>query len=77
MCIRDRDRLPDASIYYSQTLELDPNSPYAHYMMGNVLLKQAKFEQAIIHYNKALQLKPDWENARRNLTIAEQKKRGF
>ncbi len=73
----EQDRLPDASIYYSQTLELDPNSPYAHYMMGNVLLKQAKFEQAIIHYNKALQLKPDWENARRNLTIAEQKKRGF
>ena len=70
-------RVRDAIKYYSQTLNLDPNFPEAHYMMGNVLFKQAKFEQAIIHYNKALQLKPDWEDARRNLTIAEQKKRGF
>lgn len=70
-------RLRDAIKYYSQTLNLDPNFPEAHYMLGNVLFKQEKFKEAVIHYNKALQLKPGWENARRNLTIAEQKKRGF
>lgn len=39
---------------------------------GNALAMQGKYEEAILRYERALARKPTWEDARINLTIAQQ-----
>jgi Ca-activated chloride channel family protein len=48
--------------------------PEAHYNLGNVLFKQGKYGEAITHYNRALELRPDWPEARNNLQAAHVRK---
>jgi tetratricopeptide (TPR) repeat protein len=40
--------------------------------MGLALHRQGKLDDAIAHYSEALRIKPDYANARRNLSLALQ-----
>ncbi len=44
--------------------------PELHYNLGNAYYKTSKFGKAILHYEKAIRLKPDYEQAHDNLALA-------
>ena len=46
--------------HLAETLWHDPNSASAHYGLGQILEKSGKINEAVTHFEKALQLKPDW-----------------
>lgn len=41
-----------------------------NYNQGNALLMQGKYEEAIASYDRALQKRPDWQEAAENLALA-------
>jgi Flp pilus assembly protein TadD len=51
-------------------VELDPQNPRAHNNLGWVLLAIGNIEDAIRHFEKALELDPNDELARTNLNRA-------
>ncbi len=54
---------------YQQGLNLCPNNAYAHNDLGTVYLRMGKPDQAKAEYQRALELKPDMEETRRNLEL--------
>jgi Ca-activated chloride channel family protein len=50
-------------------------TPEAEYNRGNCLIMQGKYELAVERYNRALKVRPNWEDAQvnRNLAIARAK----
>lgn len=40
-------------------MELEPNEASGYYNQGNIYLKLAEYEKAIVEYNKALELSSD------------------
>ncbi len=59
----------DATNKNSQRLKL----ARPHYSLGKALAKQGKWEEAIAHYQKALEIEPYWEEARQSLAEAKEK----
>ena len=59
---------------YTATLQKNPSCWMAHYNLGIVLSKQGEAEQAIGHYRRAVDLRPDYAEAHYNLgrLLAEQ-----
>jgi len=49
------------------TIARNPNAWLAHNNLGNTFLEKGQLDEAIAHYQKALQLKPDYANAYYNL----------
>jgi len=45
-------------------------TPEAEFNRGNCLVMQGKYEAAVARYDRALELRPDWEDARINRDIA-------
>jgi tetratricopeptide (TPR) repeat protein len=54
---------------YGRGLQLCPTNAYAHNDLGTVYLRQGKPDQARAEYRRALELKPDLEETRRNLEL--------
>jgi tetratricopeptide (TPR) repeat protein len=54
----------------NKVMQIRPWYAEAYYNMGNLLLKQKKFDAAIEQYNKAIQFKPDYPKAYGNLAVA-------
>lgn len=54
---------------YQEGLELCPNNAYAHNDLGTVYFRMGKPDQAKAEYRRALELKPDMEETRRNLEL--------
>ncbi len=54
---------------YQQGLNVCPNNAYAHNDLGTVYLRMGKPDQAKAEYRRALELKPDLEETRRNLEL--------
>jgi protein O-GlcNAc transferase len=52
-----------------------PNSIEAHNNLGIALASQGKLEDAIDQFQQALRLRPDFEDARRNLGSAVRARR--
>lgn len=48
--------IESAQGFFEKALELDPNNPLANHMEGLVLYRQARFEDAIPHIEKALEI---------------------
>jgi len=57
---------------YRAALELNPYSPDSYFNLGYTLLKDRKFDEALMHIRKALQIYPDHEKARDTLKRVEQ-----
>lgn len=54
---------------YQQGLTLCPNNAYAHNDLGTVYLRMGRTDDARAEYRRALELKPDLEETRRNLEL--------
>lgn len=65
----ENGKYDEAVLYYSEALKLQ-QSPELHYNIGNAYYKTGQFGQAILNYERALVLKPDYEQARENLSMA-------
>jgi len=60
--------------YYQRSIEINPNQPMIHNYIGLVLVKMDGLEEAAIDsYEKALELDPNNEYARLNLSLAHAK----
>lgn len=55
---------------YEQILAEGSESPELYFNLGNAYFKRGLHGKAILNYNKALKLKPSFEDARYNLAIA-------
>jgi hypothetical protein len=58
-------------------IELAPNLADSHNLRGIVLEQLGRKEQAIVAYNEAIRLKPDFEEAKENLYEAQDETRRF
>lgn len=63
------DDLQRKADLYQRGLDLCPNNAYAHNDLGTVYLRMGKPDQAKAEYRRALELKPDMEETRRNLEL--------
>ncbi len=52
---------------YNDLLSRDPSDPDVHYSLGVVYSKRGQIEKALEHYERAVQLKPNFKNALFNL----------
>ena len=60
----------DSLSVFSHAIAVTQNNYIAHFTMGRPLRLQGKVDQAIYHYVKALQMKPDYKSAYCGLGIA-------
>jgi tetratricopeptide (TPR) repeat protein len=52
-----------------------PNRPEIPYKLGLLLSNHGRYTEACANFAEALRLKPDFEQARQNLRICEEKRR--
>jgi len=65
-----------AEKHYQLALEYDSLNPDAHNNYANLLARRGEREAAIKHYRRALELRPDFELAQKNLRIVERMHQG-
>ena len=61
-----------AEEHYRLALKYDPRNAEAHNNQANLLVRRGQLVDAIVHYRRALKIKPDFEMARRNLDIIQE-----
>lgn len=61
-------KFPEAIKNYEQALKVQ-DAADIHYNLGNAFYRTNQLGLAIVHYEKALKLKPDFEQARENLEL--------
>jgi tetratricopeptide (TPR) repeat protein len=54
---------------WRDTVEKNPSAWVAHYNLGTALLRENKLQDAIKHYKRALEIKPDYLEGRNNLAV--------
>jgi tetratricopeptide (TPR) repeat protein len=64
--------LERAAGHFAGTLQLEPDSPAAHYNFGNTLLGLGRWESAADSFERALALRPDYALAHAGLGLARQ-----
>jgi len=67
----------DAIPLLQKALEIKPDHPNSHLVLGNVLQRMGNLEPAIEHYQTALQLNPELAQAHQNLGVAFHARREF
>ena len=60
----------DSETLWNRTLSCTSDNSLAHYDLGMALLDKGAKEQAIAHFRKAIEIKPDYAKARNNLGVA-------
>jgi tetratricopeptide (TPR) repeat protein len=63
---QDPPRLEDAFTYLSIATDMKPEDPSAHANLGEVLLRQSKFQEAAGQFQKAIELDPQGHDAGAN-----------
>lgn len=63
-----QNRFNEAAESFSHALKLQPNAPVLHFLMGGTLLSLQRSDDALRHFEQAVQLKPDFHEA--NIQIA-------
>jgi tetratricopeptide (TPR) repeat protein len=56
-----------AKTFSRQGLRINPNQPDIQNLSGKIFYEDEKLEQAVYHWNMALQLRPDWPDVLNNL----------
>jgi len=69
----DRQDFTKAAQFYNTLCEMDPQNVELHYNLGNAHFKNKALAKSILHYEKALKLYPQHQDAAHNLKIANQK----
>ena len=60
----------DSETLWTHTLACTSQNPMAHYNLGNDLADRGQVDEAIVHYQQALEIKPGSAEAHNNLGIA-------
>jgi Flp pilus assembly protein TadD len=60
----------DNTAFLRHTIDINPNVAFAHNNLGNILVKQARVDEAIEQFNKALEFDPADAKAHNNLGLA-------
>jgi serine/threonine-protein kinase len=63
------ERVDEVVSYYRAALALRPNSPGAHYNLGNALFRQGKLDEAEAAYRQAIELQADYSFPYNNLGV--------
>jgi tetratricopeptide (TPR) repeat protein len=66
LCL-ETGRYDDAESAYRYILQYDNEAPNAHYMLGVVLARQHKWDEAIREWERAIEIAPDMDDAIREL----------
>jgi tetratricopeptide (TPR) repeat protein len=74
-----KNKYDEATVLLEDILENDPNYFRAYYYLGLISKEKGDFEKAIEHLNRALEIEPDYKNAKDlllsiNTTIKKQKR---
>lgn len=64
---RKNSEFASAKLHLHASLEIDGNNPVTYYNFGNLLVDMHKNEEAIEMYKKAVELNPDFEEAKEEL----------
>ena len=62
-----QDKIEEVSGHFSRAVELNPGFADAHNNLGAVLVCLGRFDQAVLSFQEALRVKPDFVLARQNL----------
>ncbi|MFC3050816.1 tetratricopeptide repeat protein [Kordiimonas pumila] len=66
----DSNKLAEAEEVVTKMVEQHPDAALSYNLMGAVRYKQRRFEEAIVHYSKALSITPDYMSALKNRGVA-------
>lgn len=70
-CYIQMDRVRDATDQLEELTRITPEDPAAFNNFGTMLMRQRRKEDAIKAFKKALELKPDYEQAQKNLDLLQ------
>lgn len=59
LCYTDLRISGEAIKAYYELLKIDPYNPQVHSNLGGLFISEGEFETALMHYNRAIELKPD------------------
>ncbi len=60
----------DSAALWAHVLQVEPDSPVARNNFGNVLMRDGRVDEAIVHYRAAVAVKPRYAEAHDNLGVA-------
>jgi Flp pilus assembly protein TadD len=63
----DMDRLPEAAEKFRRVLEIEPDNPDAHFYLGDAAERERRDADALVHFDVAVRLDPEYPGARRRL----------
>jgi len=63
---------PTAAEVYSSALSLVPDHAQGFFALGNCYLRMGAAKSAILAYRRAIDIQPNYAEARNNLSIAEE-----
>jgi hypothetical protein len=69
LALAKQGKLNYAITHYTQLLHNDPGDRNSHYELATAYALQRKYNKAIEHYRKAVQLRSDWPEALTNLAV--------
>jgi tetratricopeptide (TPR) repeat protein len=58
-----KGRFADATTQLKESIRLNPTSPDAHYLLALALICQGNIEETVLHYEKALALRPEIDSS--------------
>ena len=64
---RQNGEFTSAKIHLKASIDIDENNPITYYNYGNLLVDMANNEEAIIMYEKAIEINPDFLEAKDEL----------
>lgn len=68
---RENGEFTSAKIHLKKSLEIDDTNPITYYNYGNLLVETEVFEEAIEMYEKAIELNPDFKEAKEELELVK------
>ena len=70
----DSRNIDEAALHARQAVALRPGDPAAHDLFGRILAVQGRLAEAQAEFERALQVAPDYQEARENLARLERLK---
>jgi Flp pilus assembly protein TadD len=70
--IFDKGDLSEAKEHFQKASNLNPKLAQPHNYLGKVFMREGNLTQAVLQFEEALRLHPDFPEAEENLRIAKQ-----